>query len=62
MPLPEAQARTRLHTREYVYQCYLRDDGLWDIDAELSDVKDYPYTLHSRNVPPTNRYTICRSA
>ena len=52
MPLPEAQARTRLHTREYVYQCYLRDDGLWDIDAELSDVKDYPYTLHSRNVPP----------
>ncbi|BAL27217.1 DUF2889 domain-containing protein [Azoarcus sp. KH32C] len=52
MSLPDAQARTRLHTRKFVYQCYLRDDGLWDIDGELSDVKDYPYMLHSGEVPP----------
>jgi hypothetical protein len=51
MTLPTAQARTRYHTRKFIYQCYRRDDGLWDIDAELSDVKDYAYRLHSHLAP-----------
>lgn len=44
--------RTRYHTRAFRYECYRRDDGLWDIDAELSDVKDYPYALHRGMLPP----------
>jgi hypothetical protein len=43
--------RTLLHTRKFLYECYLRDDGLWDIDAELSDTKEYPYALHTHTVP-----------
>jgi hypothetical protein len=51
MTLPAAQSRTRFHTRQFLYECYRREDGLWDIDAELSDVKDHPYTLHAGIVP-----------
>lgn len=56
-----ANPRKRIHTRRFHYECYLRDDGLWDIDAELSDVKDYAYTLHSRSVQadePTHHMQI----
>jgi Protein of unknown function (DUF2889) len=41
MPLPAPQARTHLHTRAVVYRGYHREDGLWDIEAELSDTKTY---------------------
>jgi hypothetical protein len=41
MPLPAPQARTHLHTRAVVYRGYHRADGLWDIEAELSDTKTY---------------------
>jgi len=47
MTLPPTRPRIRLHTRKFSYECFLRDDGLWDIDAELSDVKDYDYQLHA---------------
>ncbi len=41
MALPEPKARKHLHTRAVVYRGYRRDDGLWDIEAEMSDVKTY---------------------
>ena len=41
MPLPAPQARTHLHTRAVVFRGYHREDGLWDIEAELSDSKTY---------------------
>lgn len=41
MPLPEPAARQHLHTRTAVYRGYLRDDGLWDIEAKLADIKTY---------------------
>jgi Protein of unknown function (DUF2889) len=41
MPLPAPQARTHLHTRAVVFRGYHREDGLWDIEAELSDTKTY---------------------
>ena len=41
MPLPPPQARSQLHTRAVVYRGYHREDGLWDIEAEMSDTKSY---------------------
>jgi hypothetical protein len=48
MPLPSPQARTHLHTRAAVYRGYHREDGLWDIEAELSDTKTYVFELPGR--------------
>jgi hypothetical protein len=53
MPLPAPQARSHLHTRTAVYRGYRRDDGLWDIEAELSDTKTYLFELQGRpDLPP----------
>ena len=41
MSLPPPQGRRPLHTRAVTYRGYLRDDGLWEIEAELCDTKDY---------------------
>ena len=37
----------RLHTRSILLEGYKRDDGLWDIEARLTDRKDQDYTLAS---------------
>jgi Protein of unknown function (DUF2889) len=48
MPLPESPInRTRQHTRRVSYEGYLRDDGQWDLDMHLVDVKDQDYQLVS---------------
>src|SRR3989338_6107161 len=52
MPLPAPQARTHLHTRAVVYRGYLREDGLWDIEAEMTDVRTYEHARSEREVPP----------
>lgn len=39
MPLSPPAARTHLHTRDVVYRGFRRDDGLWDVEAELRDTK-----------------------
>ena len=33
--------RTHVHTRDVQYRGYRREDGLWDIEAELTDTKTY---------------------
>ena len=48
MPLPEAEAREPLHTRSISYQGYRREDGLWDIEAHMTDVKSYSFQNHFR--------------
>ncbi|HEV8503181.1 MAG TPA: DUF2889 domain-containing protein [Casimicrobiaceae bacterium] len=45
MPLKPSVARTRLHTRTAVCECFARDDGLFDVEAHLTDVKDHRYEL-----------------
>ncbi len=45
MPLSTAVARKPLHTRAITYSGYQRDDGLWDVEAHLSDIK--AYTFHN---------------
>ncbi len=39
--LPAPAARTHLHTRSVTYTGYARDDGLWDIEGEMTDVRTY---------------------
>ncbi|OZI36363.1 hypothetical protein CEG14_15285 [Bordetella genomosp. 1] len=44
MPLPPSEiSRQPLHTRSIRVQCYGREDGLWDLEAELIDVKGYDF-------------------
>jgi Protein of unknown function (DUF2889) len=43
MPLSAPVARTHIHTRQIVCQGFLREDGLWDIEGHLTDVKTYPF-------------------
>lgn len=41
MPLSTPQPRKHLHTRAVVYRGYHREDGLWDLEAEMTDTKTY---------------------
>lgn len=45
VPLSAPVARTHLHDRRTVFRGYRRDDGLWDIEAELHDSKTSPFTI-----------------
>ena len=41
--LPPPAPRRALHRRSILMQGYSREDGLWDIEGELLDTKDYGY-------------------
>ena len=41
MPLPESSARNKMHHRKIDCEGYLRDDGLWDIEAHMIDTRTY---------------------
>ena len=46
MPLPVTEVERELtHTRRVRYEGYKRADGLWDIEAHLTDVKNHDYRL-----------------
>ncbi len=48
MPLPPpTTARKRIHTRRITLEGWKRDDGLWDIEGRLQDIKDHDYSLGS---------------
>jgi hypothetical protein len=48
MPLPVSDvAREHTHTRRVRYEGYKRADGLWDIEAHLSDVKNHDFHLRT---------------
>jgi hypothetical protein len=40
MPLPTPAKRVQQHTRTVICKGYLREDGLWDIEGHMTDVKD----------------------
>ncbi|MBC7602901.1 MAG: DUF2889 domain-containing protein [Ramlibacter sp.] len=52
MPLPTAQPRTHLHTRAVTYRGFYRDDGMWDIEAEMTDTKAYALERSERGLMP----------
>lgn len=41
MPLPQAPQRKKLHHRSIQCEGFLREDGLWDIEAQLTDQRSY---------------------
>lgn len=43
MPLSQPAARKALHTRSIVCDGYEREDGLWDIEARMEDIKHYSF-------------------
>jgi hypothetical protein len=46
MPLPVADVERELrHTRRVRYEGYKRTDGLWDIEAHLTDIKNHDFDL-----------------
>jgi hypothetical protein len=48
MPLPPAQSRKLVHTREVRCLGFERDDGLWDIEGTITDVKAYSFENFDR--------------
>lgn len=38
-----------MHTRTITCQGYKRDDGLWDIEGRITDVKSYSFPNHDRD-------------
>lgn len=51
MPLPTAHARERIHDRQISVQGYARTDGLYDIEAHLTDRKDQEFVVAGRRRP-----------
>lgn len=55
MPLPPPAHRQPSHTRTVVYRCYDREDGLWDIEAELTDIKSYAFKMNNEKLFEANK-------
>jgi hypothetical protein len=52
MPLPAPAPRKPIHTRKITFEGFLREDGLWDIEAELVDSKSDAIHMHERGLLP----------
>ena len=48
MPLANAASRKLIHTRDIHCNGYERDDGLWDIEGQITDTKSYSFDNHER--------------
>ncbi len=46
--MPPPVPRKHLHTRNFTYRGYLREDGLWDLEGEMQDVKAYAFDMMER--------------
>ncbi len=52
MPFPDASPRKHVHTRAIDYRGYEREDGLWDIEAHMTDTKTYQFSNKWRGTVP----------
>lgn len=50
-PFASAAPRTRLHQRALRLEGFRREDGLWDIEGHLTDVKDYDFETSHGAMP-----------
>lgn len=56
MPLPESHIKRKpLHNRSIQVHSFEREDGLWDIEAELIDNKSYPFDKRDGSVHPAGK-------
>ena len=46
--LPPAAPRAHAHTRNVTFCGYRREDGLWDIEAQMTDAKSYAHSTRER--------------
>ncbi len=46
--LPAPAPRRAIHTRRIAFEGFLREDGLWDIDCEMSDTKAMAIEMRER--------------
>ncbi|QRX84652.1 DUF2889 domain-containing protein [Glaciimonas sp. PAMC28666] len=44
-PLPPTSRRAPIHTRTIQVDAFIRDDGLWELDAHITDIKASDITL-----------------
>ncbi|XAH21997.1 DUF2889 domain-containing protein [Xylophilus sp. GW821-FHT01B05] len=51
MPLPTPAARRGIHRRTIDMQAYVRDDGLYDVEAHLVDIKPFLFESLGRPAP-----------
>jgi hypothetical protein len=51
MPLSPPAPRTPRHTRAITIEAFVRDDGLWDLDACIRDIKPQDINLPSGSRP-----------
>jgi hypothetical protein len=61
MPLPDPNRCVRAHHRRIEVEGFLRDDGLFDLDARLTDLKDIDYPLSSGVRKRGDPSTTCSS-
>lgn len=52
MSLSSPKPRKLIHQRRIRPNAYLREDGLWDIEAQLTDDKAYPFPTLQRGILP----------
>ena len=50
--LTTPKPRSPLHTREISFEGFAREDGLWDIEAHLKDIKSSPFTTGAKTWAP----------
>ena len=55
MPLPTPVARNHVHTRAIDYRGYEREDGLFDIEAHMTDTKTYEFQNKWRGTVPVGQ-------
>ena len=48
MPLSTAASRKLIHTRDIRCYGYEREDGLWDIEGQITDIKSYSFDNQER--------------
>jgi hypothetical protein len=48
MPLPRATARKLLHMRDIQLRGYEREDGMFDIEVRMTNIKTYSWSNHDR--------------
>ena len=48
MQLSKASRRKHIHTRRIECLGYERDDGLWDIEGQITDTKTYSFEIEVR--------------
>ena len=49
MPLkPATDSRKKIHTRDIRCEAFQREDGLWDIEGHMTDVKSYSFANRDR--------------